>query len=734
MNGAELVRLVTNALFLVVFVGALRTALRERTRTSVDATLLFGALAVIVAQSQIATIIGTQLPAFFSLISLTLLLGMPYLQLRLVDDFAGVRPLLMRICVGGLVLGLGAIVIGALKLVELPAALPVVIAVAFVYFVGFCVYAAFVLTREARLAKGVARKRMAAAAVGAFALSLALLAGLATSLLGPTLGGIASMLLSLVSALGYLVAFAPPAILTQAWREPALRTFLTRAAAISPHDPQATVLAGLETAIGRAAPGEAARIAVVDPATGALAIGDDEELVSVAEPMAAVMDSQTAKFVKTSRGVALVAPITGRGRRIGALAVTGRRTPLFASDDLALVSLLAEQAAIVLDGARLYGDLASANADLSQATRVKSEFLANMSHELRTPLNAILGFSGLLSEQVGDRLTDKERRFLRNISEAGNHLLELINDVLDLSKVEAGRLELRPEIVTLEVLLEPVTAAGRTAASAKGVRFETIAPVAPPLFVDPIRVRQVLFNLVSNAVKFTPSGGSVSLIARANDRDLELEVADTGIGIPKEARDRVFGVFERFHEGRSSESGTGLGLALTKRLVEQMKGTISFQSEEKRGTTFTVSLPDAITEQIAGDRIIVVEDERHDADLIVTVAASMDLRAEVVRGLAGTEGALARGRPLGVVLDLRLPDGRGEQFLGRLKTDPAYVDIPVIVVTVEAEPAAALGLGADDYLTKPIERVRLEKWLRRIAVLGAQQRAQSRRVLAHSAG
>ncbi len=411
----------------------------------------------------------------------------------------------------------------------------------------------------------------------------------------------------------------------------------------------------------------------------------------------------------------------------------GRRAPLFATDDLDLVQLLAEQAAIVLDGARLYGDLASANRELSQATRVKSEFLANMSHELRTPLNAILGFSGLLSEQASGAMNDKQKRFLRNIHEAGEHLLELINDVLDLSRVEAGKLELRPEVLTLDVLLEPVTAAGRTAGQAKGVLYTTEAPDAVPLFLDPTRVRQVLFNLVSNAVKFTSGGGHVTLRALVEGRELRFEVADTGVGIPEAARDRMFGVFERFHEGSTEATGTGLGLALTKRLVEQMNGSISFQSEEGKGTTFSVGLPDVVAERVAGDRILVVDDERHDADLIVAVASSVDLRAEVVRGLAGTEDALSRGRPLGVVLDLRLPDGRGEQFLGRLKTDPAFADVPVIVVTVEAEPATALALGADDYLTKPIDRVRLESWLRRVAQRRVEQtQAKPRRELAHS--
>ena len=732
MNGAELVRLVTNVLFLVVFVGALRTALRERSRTSVDATILFGALAFVIAQSQIAALLGTQLPQALSLFSAVLFLALPYLQLRLVDDFAGVPRLLLRLCLGGLVAGVAAIVIGLLQLVVLPAAVPVIVTVALVYFVGFCAYAAFVLIREARQAKGVARNRMAAAASGALALSLALIASLTSTIVGPTASGVASMIFALASAVGYVVAFAPPVLLKRAWREPALRSFLTRAAAISPHDPPETILRGLEVAIARAAPGQSARIGLIDEQSGALAVRDVDLLAS-AEVMSAVLENQTPRFVRTAAGATLAAPITGRGRRIGVLAVIGRRAPLFASDDLDLVQLLAEQAAIVLDGARLYSDLASANRELSQATKVKSEFLANMSHELRTPLNAILGFSGLLSEQLNGSMSDKQKRFIRNIHEAGEHLLELINDVLDLSKVEAGRLELRPEIVVLDVLLEPVAAAGRTAAQAKGVLF-TMEAGTGQLFLDPTRVRQILFNLVSNAVKFTPSGGHVALRASIDGRELVFDVSDTGIGIPDGARDRVFGVFERFHEGRSEAPGTGLGLALTKRLVEQMNGSITFESEEGKGTTFHVQLPDAVTEQVLGERILVVEDERHDADLIVAVASAVELRAEVVRGLAGTEEALLRGRPLGIVLDLHLPDGRGEQFLGRLKTDPTFADVPVIVVTVEAEPATALALGADDYLTKPIDRLRLANWLRRLAQrqIDHDRAPKTGRVLAHS--
>jgi signal transduction histidine kinase/ActR/RegA family two-component response regulator len=434
-----------------------------------------------------------------------------------------------------------------------------------------------------------------------------------------------------------------------------------------------------------------------------------------------------------SSNAVLAAPISGRGRHLGVLAISSRRAPLFASDDLDLVQVLADQAAVVLDDARLYQELASANRDLSDATRVKSEFLANMSHELRTPLNAILGFSGLLTEQISTSLSERQQRFLSNIGEAGQHLLELINDVLDLSKVEAGKLELRPEVISLADLLQPVAAAGRAAAETKGVSFDVESRPTEGLILDPTRVRQVLFNLVSNAVKFTPAGGQVVLRAVLEGPHLSLVVTDTGIGIPSDARGRVFGVFERLHEGRVDAQGTGLGLALTKRLVEQMHGSIEFDSVEGEGATFRVHLPDVLSEPVSGQRILVVEDERHDADLIVAVAASLGLRTEVVRSLVATSVALARSRPIAIVLDLRLPDGRGEQVLRDLRKDPVNAFVPVIVVTVEAEPSELLALGADDYLTKPIDRARLERWLSRACTTARPQPALDRTAVAHSA-
>jgi PAS domain S-box-containing protein len=346
------------------------------------------------------------------------------------------------------------------------------------------------------------------------------------------------------------------------------------------------------------------------------------------------------------------------------------------------------------------------------ANTAKSAFLANMSHELRTPLNAILGFSDLLLEDLD--LRGSHLRYLKNIKDAGEHLLELINDVLDLSKVEAGKVTLRTEIVSLAALLEPVVTAMQANAKAQGLSFSAVAPDAQALTLDPTRVRQVLFNLVSNAIKYTPAGGAVELRVATDGADLHIAVSDTGIGIPLDRQSRVFGLFERLHEDRSSVPGTGLGLALTKRLVELHGGTIDFDSEPGRGSTFRVRLPGVHHVAVQGERILIVEDEPRDADLIATLAAMSEVPAEVVRSLAEARAAIAANAPIGAIVDLRLPDGRGEELIGLLREHPSGRRTPVVVISVEAEPAQLSTLGVDDYLTKPLDRARLERWLRTV--------------------
>ena len=226
---------------------------------------------------------------------------------------------------------------------------------------------------------------------------------------------------------------------------------------------------------------------------------------------------------------------------------------------------------------------------LEEAVRVKAVFVASMNHELRTPLNAILGFSQLLLEQ-GD-FSPKHRRYLENVADAGTHLLALVGDILDVARLESGKAVLRLETVGLTGLLEPVAAAARLSAEAKGITFAAAWPDRTLVSVDPTRVREMVQNLLSNAVKFTPPGGEVALRVRTEDEVVVLEVADNGVGIPLEYHDRVFKTFERFHEGVLAEPGTGLGLALVKQLVTLHGGSVEFESAAGVGTTFRIRLP-----------------------------------------------------------------------------------------------------------------------------------------------
>jgi CheY-like chemotaxis protein len=288
--------------------------------------------------------------------------------------------------------------------------------------------------------------------------------------------------------------------------------------------------------------------------------------------------------------------------------------------------------------------------------------------------------------------------------------------VLDLSKVEAGRIELRMETLSLEALVEPVLASTATAGAARGVVFDASVADGVAIQVDPGRVRQVLYNLTSNAVKFTPPGGRVTLRAGTRGGDVHFEVADTGIGIPAGKRDRVFGAFERLHEGVADAPGTGLGLALSRRLVELHGGIIDFTSVEGEGSTFRVDLPNAVGGSLPADRVLVVEDDRGDADLIVALAGGVGLRTEVVRSVDTALAALRRARPRAVVLDLRLPDGRGETVLEAVRALGHHV--PVVVVTVEDDEGMTRPLGADEHLVKPIDGERLIAWLKVAAAQG----------------
>ena len=237
-------------------------------------------------------------------------------------------------------------------------------------------------------------------------------------------------------------------------------------------------------------------------------------------------------------------------------------------------------------------ELAMTNRELERANRLKSEFLASMSHELRTPLHTIIGFSELLGEELEGPLNEKQHRFVQHIHKDSLHLLELINDVLDISKIEADRLELRPEAFDFTALIAESLASVRSLAEAKSHILESASNVPSAVEADRLRIKQVLVNLLSNAIKFTPEGGRIGVDARVQESAVVVSVSDTGIGIPPEEHESIF---DKFHQvgatTKGVREGTGLGLAITKRLVEQHGGRISVQSKPRQGSTFVFTLP-----------------------------------------------------------------------------------------------------------------------------------------------
>jgi signal transduction histidine kinase len=281
------------------------------------------------------------------------------------------------------------------------------------------------------------------------------------------------------------------------------------------------------------------------------------------------------------------------GRLLGCLGVTRNLPGQFPADTIELLRTFATQSALAIQNARLFHEIEDKSRQLEAASRHKSEFLANMSHELRTPLNAVIGFSEVLLQRMFGALNDKQDEYLKDIYASGQHLLSLINDILDLSKIEAGRMELAPAPFHLPTALENAVTLVRERAGRHGIALQLdIDPQLGEVVGDERKIKQVLLNLLSNAVKFTPERGRISLKAGQRDGAVEISVTDTGVGIAPEDQAAIF---EEFRQVGSDETrkqeGTGLGLTLAKKFVELHGGRIWVESEVGRGSTFTFTLP-----------------------------------------------------------------------------------------------------------------------------------------------
>ena len=368
-------------------------------------------------------------------------------------------------------------------------------------------------------------------------------------------------------------------------------------------------------------------------------------------------------------------------------------------------------------------DLEIQNRRIQEANRLKSEFLANMSHELRTPLNAIIGFAELLHDGQVDPGSPTHKEFLGDILSSGRHLLQLINDILDLAKVEAGKLEFRPEPVEIPRLVGEVVAILRTTAAHKQIRLDTqVDPSVATLTIDPARLKQVAYNYLSNALKFTPAGGSVTLRIKPNGPDqFRLEVEDTGIGIPPADLGRLFVEFQQLEAGAAKRhQGTGLGLALTRRLVEAQGGSVGVKSAVGAGSTFHACLPrhalaTARTQtpilfapiRDGARTVLIVEDDARDQ---VQLVAALESAGYAVELAANGSEAIARwrSRPYdAATIDLLLPDMSGLELLSALRGEANNRTTPIIVITVVPDARLVAGFTVHDVLHKPLDRERL---------------------------
>ena len=289
----------------------------------------------------------------------------------------------------------------------------------------------------------------------------------------------------------------------------------------------------------------------------------------------------------------LSVPMLRDGNPIGAITVAAPRAVPFPDKQVEVLKTFADQAVIAVENTRLFNEIQDKTHQLEVANRHKSEFLANMSHELRTPLNAVIGFSEVLLERMFGEVNPKQEEYLNDILSSGKHLLSLINDILDLSKIEAGRMELESQPFDLPAALDNALTLIRERAARHGLRLEvTVDPGLGEVKGEERKVKQVLLNLLSNAVKFTPEGGKISLSASLNDGMAEISVTDTGVGIAREDQEAIFEEFRQVGSDYARKrEGTGLGLALARRLVALHGGKLWVESEPGKGSTFTFTLP-----------------------------------------------------------------------------------------------------------------------------------------------
>ncbi|WP_436527060.1 ATP-binding response regulator [Actinoplanes sp. HUAS TT8] len=715
-----LVLLAAEITFAVLFLRALFGYLHRRDAMQGNLSLVFGTCALV------WTIADD--PARTGALTALSLMAQPYFMLRLAARLRHVS----RALIAGAVLGWIAL---AVPLVVAPRPLPRALAfTAAVYFLATEMIAAGLLFSKARARTGTNRARLMIAAVATLTYAvMVMLIGAAAAGGSPDLRP-ASRILALVSGVGYLIAFVPPRRLRQLASGSAAHSIterLLRAPVDSPEEVWQTYAEIMRVQTGADA------VAVLLPRLdGTLEqagyagppIDLPDEPIQ-ADPSALIRPGRPARLregepallrhfgqqLRDDYVTVLRMPVPPDVE--GWVLLFNRHRNLFSDDDLRLLAelggqagILAERQAVTVRERRLASELSHSVEALTRANEAKSNFLANMSHELRTPLNAIIGFSDLmrLEEPEGDR-----RRvpadWVDHIHSSGRHLLGLINDILDLAKVEAGRMDLRLAPVRVDTAIEELLTSLTPLFAEKRLTVRTDLAAVTAL-ADRLRLRQIVENLLSNAIKFTPSGGTITITATGTDLDVCVTVTDTGVGIADDDAERVFEEFQQVGDPDRRQAGTGLGLALTRRLVEAHRGEITLTSAPGQGSSFAVRMPAAPVARPsaagAADApyVLLVEDDPHSAELMQTQLSNAGYRVEVA-GTGESGLAVARAhRPDAIVLDVELPGISGWEVIRRLKADAALSCVPVFFASILDEAAAGLALGAHDYFIKPVDQ------------------------------
>lgn len=450
------------------------------------------------------------------------------------------------------------------------------------------------------------------------------------------------------------------------------------------------VAVGSQTIVGRAAE------------SGETYLANDVNTEPLYQPNPLLLDTQAEVAI----------PLKVGGRVLGVIDIQSTQAQIFTTSDLSVLQSLADQVAVAINNATLYDESQELIKNLKEVDLLKSQFLANMSHELRTPLNSIIGFSRVILKGIDGPVTEMQNQDLTAIYNSGQHLLGLINDILDLARIEAGKMDLNFEEVQLPEMIQSVFSTAKGLVKEKPIKLvQEIAEDMPSIRGDTMRVRQVLLNLISNASKFTDEGSITVEAVLQNGPDGRPEalinVIDTGPGISPEGQEKLFKAFSQVDGSATRASGgSGLGLSICANLVQLHGGRIGIHSEEGQGSTFWFTMPlfKQPTEEIPeGKKIVLAIDD--DPQVISLYERYLNPQGYHVVPL--TEPSKAKERivelkPFAVTLDIMMPNTDGWTVLTTLKSDPATRDIPIIICSIVEQSDKGFNLGATDYLVKPI--------------------------------